>query len=482
MGLLAQAVSLLGGIIPERKTTVSGTAGQFPAWEEGKPQQTKYFHNDYRYSLEGYGRNEIAFAAIEELATSAAEPRLVAVRKGKDGKPEQLHDHPILKLFERPNPFTGHYQLIASLIMFRAIAGNAYLNIVRSAAGNAVELWPLRPDRMFVIPDKEKYIRGWEYRLEGYDAFEIPAENVIQTKTRNPLDDWYGMPPLGVCAERVDTDAMMRAFTLSFFRNAGVPAGLLNVTKQVGAAERQRIRDQFRGETGGPQNWHQLAVLDNTEATFTPMGMPLGATGIVLPELDEISEARIGMVLGVPLELIGARLGMIHGNRSTMLAARGSFWDETLVPLYLELASDLSRGLVPEYEGTADAFDYLEFDTSTVKALQEDEDNKHKRIREDVQAGLLSVQEARTIIGHDPDYDKDALLILARGLEPMAAKDAILGAPPAQEQPGGGAEGMKDPQGAAGTAPTNGTQNGHGTGGPLTAEDMARLKELAAGR
>lgn len=453
MGALADALGRFGRFFPERKTAIGALA---PTWEDGNPQNPRYWHNYLKFALEGYSRNEIVFACVEELATSAAEPRFVTVTKGQKG-PEQQQDHPVLDLLEHPNPFMSRYSLIASLIMYRAVAGNAYLEKVRSAAGKVVELWPLRPDRMFVIPDRQKHIRGWEYRLEGDAPYFLPAADVIQCKTRNPLDDYYGLPALAVCAERVDTDAMMRAFTLAFFRNAGVPAGLLNITKQVTAAERQLIRDKFRGESGGPQNWHQLMVLDNTEASYTPMGMPLGQSGIVLPELDEINEARIAMAFGVPLELIGARLGMIHGNRSTTSAARAGFWDETLVPLYGELASDLSRCLQPEF---AD-FDYLEADLSTVKALSEDDDAKHTRIRSDLAAGLISVQEARAAIGQEPEYDADAILIIPETLVPQRADQAI-NAPvprPVPQPP------VPQPNG-----------NGHGPA------DLAALHELAAGR
>ncbi|HXT34768.1 MAG TPA: phage portal protein [Chloroflexota bacterium] len=473
MSLFAEALARITHLAPERKVNVGALV---PAWEEGKPQNPRYWHNYYRFALEGYSRNEIVFACVEELATSAAEPKLRVMRKGANGKAEEVPNHPLLDLFEAPNPFMSRYQLIATLVMFRAVAGNAYLEKTRSAAGKVVQLWPLRPDRVFVLPDRQKHIGGWEYRLEG-EVFSLAATQVIQTRTRNALDDYYGLPPLAVCAERVDTDSMMRAFTLAFFRNAGVPAGLLNITKQVTTAERQIIRDKIRGETGGPQNWHQMLVLDNTEASYTPMGMPLGASGIVLPELDEISEARLAMAFGIPLEVIGARLGMIHGNRSTMEAARGSLWDETLIPLYQELAADLSRGMKPEYDDTADEFDFLEFDLSTVKALQEDEDAKHDRVRKDVEAGILSVQEARAILGHEQEYEKDALLMLGSRIQPMLAAAAVEGAP--AQQAGGDtvSDPAAPPPAAAGPAGKGG--NGHG---PLTPDQLDALKEFAKGR
>lgn len=458
MGALSDAVARLGAFLPERKLTASQT---IPMWEDGKPQNPRNWHNYYQFALSGYSRNEIFYAGVEELSTSAAEPRLVGVIKGAKG-PEQVKDHPLLDLLEHPNPYMSGYDLIAGLIMFRAVAGNAFVLKVRSAAGKVVELWPLRPDRVFVIPDRQNYIGGWEYRAEG-ETFRLPPEDIIHFRTRNPLDDWYGLPPLAVCAERVDTDAMMRSFTLAFFRNAAVPAGLLNITKQVTTAERQIIRDKLRGETGGPQNWHQMLVLDNTEASFTPMGMPLGQAGIVLPDLDSISEVRILMVLGVPLELIGARTGMVHGNRSTTKEARASFWDETLVPLYLELAGCLTRGLIAE--APEPALDYLEFDLSTVKALQEDEDAKHGRIRADAAAGLISVQEARAKLGEDPEFAPDAIVIISDMLVAQRAEEVMnpptqpVVPPPPQPPPVG--------------------SNGNGHGKPV---DLAALKELAAGR
>src|SRR5690606_7289400 len=174
-------------------------------------------------------------ACIEERCTSAAEPRLVAVRRTAKG-PEQIHDHPVLELFEA-NPFVDAYTLLASWIMYHDIGGNGFLEKVRSRSGKLVELWPLRPDRMWVIPDADPnvHLRGWEYKL-GADTYYLPARDVIHWKSRNPLDDWHGLPLFKPAAMRIDSANAMRAFTQSFFNNAGVPAGLLTFEKQLGQA------------------------------------------------------------------------------------------------------------------------------------------------------------------------------------------------------------------------------------------------------
>jgi HK97 family phage portal protein len=439
----------------ERKADSVGSA--VPTFQVGAPQYQRQSYQ--KYALEGYSANEIVYACIEELATSAAEPRIAAFAKSG----EKLKTHPIVDLFERPNPFLDRFAFVATIIMHLGIAGNAYVEIVRSGAHRPVEMWLLRPDRMFVVPHRDNFIGEYEYRLEG-QVFRLPASDIVHIKERNPLDDYYGMPPLAVAAHRTDTDNWMREFTRSFFRNAGVPAGLLNVKKSVSPNERQLIQDRFRGDTSGPAGWHSLLVLDNTEATFSAMGMPLGERGLILPELDEIDESRIAMCFGVPLQLIGSRLGMMRAIQSNWREARSSFWDETLIPRYQMLAAAFNNRLAPEWSD----IEKMEFDLSTVLALQEDEDKKHERIRSDVASGLLSLQEGRVAIGRTPEFPPGAILYTQTSLAPLPAdqlSEPILpgGAqtrqlgPPAGEQPSSGEQ-----------PPTNGHTN-------MTPEEVAKL-------
>jgi hypothetical protein len=295
--------------------------------------------------LDAYSGNEVAFACIEERCTSAAEPRLVAVRKGADGKPEQIHDHPVLDLFNA-NPFVDSYTLLASWIMYHDIGGNGFLEKVRSASGKVVELWPLRPDRMWVIPDANPnvHLRGWEYRL-GADVYPLDARDVIHWKTRNG-------------ARRLVRDAALQAGGRTDRHLGGdalVHPSLLREQRRPGRHPDADQVDQPGPAPGHPgplpQRVRRPARLARRrcpgrhEATYTPMGLPLGERGLVMPELDEILDAKTAMVSGVPLELIGARLGMIHGNRSTMKEARAGFWDETLAPIYREMAAVLTLGL-----------------------------------------------------------------------------------------------------------------------------------------
>lgn len=423
MGVLTEAVHML---VPRRDTKQAAGAA-VPTWQSGTPQYPQY--NYERFARDGYSRNELVYACIEELCTSASEPRLAAYVKGQP-EPEKLDSHPTLDLFDRPNPFLSRYSLIAGIVLHRSLAGNAYIEKVRSRSGQVVELWLLRPDRVKVIPDRVKHIMGYEYRI-GPDRFLLPTNDVIHIRANNPLDDYYGMPPLAAAAQRVDVDNFMRQFTASFFSNAGVPAGILNIKQSLDDQDREAVNAQFRQRYGGANGWHSLMVIEGTEAEYQQLGMPVGERGLAMPSLDEINEARIPMAFGVPLELIGARLGMVHGNRSTTKEARATFWDETLVPLYLEISEAITMGMADEYPDV----DYYAFDYSDVRALQEDEDAKHKRYRDDMLAGVISREEAREALGYEEDMNPGHTLMLQSGVTPWPLEQAA-------PDTGAGADGM----------------------------------------
>lgn len=362
------------------------------------------------YAREGYETNALVFACIEELGSSASEPTMQAKQAGQwrhadDGG--QTSAHRLLDLFYGAkrfngrtyygvNPFMDVYEFWKTVILHRSIAGNAYALKVRSQSGRVVELWLLRPDRVSIVPDKERFIRRYEYTADGIETVQLPVEDVIHWKTPNPRDDFYGMPPLRAIAANVDLDNYSRDFVKKYFEKAGVPSGILTTKQKMSQELKDDLKERFGANLGGG-NWHGLLVLEQSEATYTQLTQSLGAQGLVLPELNQISEARICGVFGVPVELVGTVLAVDGSGYAQKRSAREGFWNETLKPLYRELAGPLNRALAPEFPGVQE----VAFDLSTVGALQPDQDTLHARVRADVVAGLISVEEGRKEIGRE---------------------------------------------------------------------------------
>lgn len=364
------------------------------------------------FAKEGYQANELVYAGIEELATSAAEPTMKALVGG-----QFVEDHAILDLLETPNPFMDRFSFFAHVIMFLYISGNAFAVIVRSGSGRPVQLWLLRPDRVRIVPDSVSYIRRYEYDNGEGSPTPLPVGDVIHWKKRSPTNDWYGQSPLLAGAGRIDMDNYMKKFVTTFFERHGMPSGMLNVEGDLTKEAKEEIAATFSRDYAGPNGWHRLMVIVRNKASFTPMTQTLGNSGLVVPELDEIAEARILMLLGVPPELIAARVGMRNSSYANKRSARESFWDETLSPLYEELAGPINLRLTPNYPNVK----RVSFDLSHVRALQEDEDKIHARVRADLAGGLMTIEEARTKLGYG-EVPTEGTFLLPSTTVPVSAE------------------------------------------------------------
>jgi len=411
MGLISQS---LRALVPERKMAI---AASVPNWSVGVEQRPQWSYD--RGAREGYMLDELVYSCVDYRASSIGEPPVTAYRTGSD---EKQDEHPAVTLLNKPNPFMGRSRFWGTIGMSLDIGGNAYVEKVRSAAGKVVELWPLRPDRVTVIPSAETFIGGYVYRI-GEKEFRMRAADVIHFKTRHPLDDFYGLAPLAVLAGRVDLDVWTRKFTEAFFRNAGVPAGLLNVIKTLTESDREAMRRNFSRIYGGTDGWHKILVLDGGQATYEPMGLPLGASGAAMPELNEINETRIlavyGMTPSLVATMVGSRgSGLAGSNRE---ADETKFWQDTMLPLFKDLDSALTAGLVIDFPD----LDRLEHDMSKVKALQEDEDKRHARYLNDYKGGGITFEEFRLACGYPEKPDKPGMLLLPTTMVPTWSDDML---------------------------------------------------------
>lgn len=407
MGVFTEAVADVRGIFEKNATSWSGL-GRFI---EGRAALRDTSYNTY--AREGYMTNALVFACIEELGSSASEPKMHAKQSGawrQHGDGGSTAANRLLDLFYGQkrfngstyygvNPFMDVYEFWRTVILHRSIAGNAYALKVRSQSGRVVELWLMRPDRVTIVPDATNFIRRYEYTPDGASPVPLAPSDVIHWKTPHPLNDFYGMPPLQAIASNVDLDNYSRDFVKRYFEKAGVPSGILTTKGRMSDEIKEEIKARFSADYAGSTGWHGLLVLEQSESSYTQLTQSLGAQGLVLPELNQISEARICGAFGVPLSLVGTVVGTEASSYGNKKSEREGFWNETLKPLYRELAGPLNRSLRPEFPGVEE----IDFNLATVGALQPDQDTLHARVRADVAGGLISVEEGRGEIGYATD-------------------------------------------------------------------------------
>ena len=352
---------------------------------EGRPV---YPVDDYLdNSKGGFGHNTLVYAAITELTSSLAEAPIQAL--GPDGSP--LPMHPTIELLKRPNPIMSEYDFWEMTLIHMYLSGNAFWYKVRNGRGKIIELWPLRPDRVRVIPDSTKYIKAYSYEIDG-KTHVIPPEDILHHKFPNPTNEFLGMSPLRPALTRISTDNDMTDMTKVILQNGGVPLGILKSENVINEHVARRIKSQWKQAYGGA-NRGELAILEG-DMEYQPISFNMDELAMV--DVNAINETRILMAFGVPPILIGAKSGLEQATYANYREARQSFWEETISTLQRRLTSKIESDM----ELTMGNITFG-FDSTNVPALADKRQQKFDNAVLGLQAGLLTLNEARFEIGLD---------------------------------------------------------------------------------
>ena len=397
----------------------------------------------YEQCARAFMSNEIVGTAIRLLATSAAEPaiegrrwrrerpnyamaRKLAARRHagpvqalrrdnlvRNGFYEDLPNHPLVKLLNRPNPYMDtRAEMMQLLVMDRYIGGNAYVFKARSELGNVAELWRLRPDRVRVITNDAGHPVGYQYTVGNTKTF-MPFDDVIHWKELHPLSDYVGLSPMSSIMPRIQADSAMREMLGQFYQGGGTgPGAILTVNGRLPEEAKAEIRSGLRRLINHPGSFRETLLLEQGTSSYQRLGLERGLTDAVPKDVNAVMESRIAMPFGIPASILSLLVGMESSSYANKDADWQVFWDLTMTPLMTSFDDGFTASLCPEFGG----IDEVQFDLGDIRALQEDIDGLHKRARDNFAAGLMRLDEGRGAIGLDPNEGKPLFFVATTGV------------------------------------------------------------------
>ena len=346
-----------------------------------------------------YERSVWVYACVRAIAEAAASVPLVLYKRSSDGL-EEVAEHPLLNLLKNPNPQDTEIEYRQMVIAYLLLTGNSYEEIVY-AMKRPQELYAWRPDRTQLIVGREQ-IDTVRYTVNG-SYTDLEYAFVIHHKMFNALDDFYGLSPLQVARISVDLDNSTQDWNTSVVQNSGVPSGILvsPETKTLSDTERKRafrfLRRMFGGirNVGKPQlleggmNWIQLGV--------TPKDMDF-------IESRKMTREEICAVFRTPPQIVGIQDKSTYSNYSE---ARSAFYTDSVLPTLDRLIAAYNQKLVPLFQEDGLVLGY---DRDRIEALQENADQKFKRVNE---AKDLTINEKREALGYERLENADVMFVQA---------------------------------------------------------------------
>jgi HK97 family phage portal protein len=288
-----------------------------------------------------YQQSSWVYLAVNRIAEAAALVPLHVLRLDGEQRMEVEH-HPLEILLDAPNPYISRFELFEQTVGMLELTGNAYWFLAGDSAGVPSEIWPLRPDRVSIFPDPERYIKGYVYEIDGRRIPLLPSE-VVHFKRWHPSNDYYGLSALEAARLAVTSDRSMAEWNHNTFsKDNGIPAGIVTIKNQMTDADYERIKREWRQTYGGPQR--RTAFLRGDTVSWQNIGLNHN-------ELDflkgrQAHRDEILNIFGIPVGLVSE-----NATEANAKVAERLFIERTLWPKLVRIAQKITQEMLPFWPG-----------------------------------------------------------------------------------------------------------------------------------
>jgi HK97 family phage portal protein len=361
---------------------------------------------DYAVETADLVDNSAVMACMLWIMRTFPEARLRVMKRVKNGKPEEIDNHPLTKLWTRPNPYySGRLMMQPGSISFNW-NGNAYFRKIRNGQKQVIQMyyephWTIRPIRASGT-EFISYYQLW--RNNKWD--DVPLEDVIHIRYGlDPENPMLGLSPLASILREVYTDNAAARYASAMMRNLGVP-GMIVTPKDgdTDLGDVNRLKAELKQLTTGDNRGDPLLY-------STPLD-------IVFPQIDpekmntrenrKITEERISGVLGVPAIVAGLGAGLDRSTFANMGEAREMAYESNIIPTQALWADELNTQLLNELGDPETEF--VDWDYSAVRVLQDDENAKAVKWATLFKGGIAKRSEARADLGLDVTPEDDIFM------------------------------------------------------------------------
>jgi HK97 family phage portal protein len=313
---------------------------------------------------------------------------------GPGQRVEEVVTHPLLDLLANVNPVHNAFDLFELTQLYQEVTGVAYWHLEFDGLGTPSAVWPLASQAMRPIQadGSSQMVDYYLYRVGGREE-RYEANEVIAFRMPDVRDPYLGgMSPTRAAYEQIKIASEYTAFKQAKFSNHAVPDALLSPDEVIGEEERDRLEMQWNAKMrrGGAGRVLVAESKMNLQLLQHSMGdMAALADG-------KANEESIALAYGVPQPYLTGQT-----NLANLQAARQQHAELTIRPRIRRRDQKLNEQLVPLYDASGRLF------LHTDDPVPEDQAAAHRERVALVQAGIITVDEARAQIGLPPKNSQE---------------------------------------------------------------------------
>ncbi len=303
--------------------------------------------------------------------------KVVEERMGPDGTEEQIPHgapHPLAVMLKRPNHVFTTSQMLWILSWWLDQTGEGFWQIVTGSNGVPVELWPISPAQVKLVPHPTQIIAGYMVKdAEGKET-ALGLDEMIRFVDPDPGNIYGAMGSLGPQATEYNTGRYMSEHMEGHFKNDATPRVAIvgeAAAPKVSAIEQKNFYSKWK------TNFNSRVGSAVGVPAFIPPGFSIqelsahGGTS----ELVGLSDQNRDQVLsayGVPGSMVGL---VVDVNRAAAETNQYVFDANTIKPITDNISEALTTQLAMLYDvRLAIIFEQFVAGDKDFKLRQEDQD------------------------------------------------------------------------------------------------------------
>jgi len=284
-----------------------------------------------------------------------------------------------------PNPFQDINTFYRNLVIDYLVDGNIFIYF------DGIYLYHLPSNFVVIEPNRDTYITKYTYQ----GLVDFTPDEIIHIRENSFRSIYRGTSRLKACSRSMKLLVSMRTFQDNFFKNGAVPGLVIKTPASLSPKIKERMLmewgQRYRPDGGG----RRPLILDG--------GMELeDISKLNFHDLDfetsiKRNEETILKALGVPPILLDS------GNNANIRPNHRLYYLETVIPIVRKINFAFERFF---------GFSIVE-DVANIPALQPELQDQASFLSTLVNAGVITPNEARVVLGRDTLDGHDDLRIPA---------------------------------------------------------------------
>lgn len=347
-------------------------------------------------------RSTVVMACVRVVSQDIAKLPPHIYRKLGDGSRKEATDHPLYRIFRKPNSWQTWFEFCEQMQVGLALRGNAYAVVARDGRGQPVEMIPVNPDRVSLYEGANGQVFYNTARFGLHETWAlrdfpqlIPADDVFHLRWAPGVNSLLGMSPIGYAREAIGYSLALEMHGANISGSGARPSGVLQTDKRMAPTTAKRLKEEWDAIHKGPSNSGRTAVLEDG---LKWQQLAMTSVDMEFIESRKFQVEEICRLMGVAPAKIG------------VLDQVGRNFEQIQLAHLTDTVDPNTRRWIDKFRVFFDLPDALEVEFDITQLLRADLAARTNAARVSVMSSLALVNEGRLSLGLDPVEGGDVLL------------------------------------------------------------------------